>query len=97
LARHTLYISIVLTITTPTILTAVEDQRRNEQLKIEEMIKLSQIYNQKPSSKGSPRAARLARNRYRNQSEPIYPKTIFPEVLATKRMSRFFGGIPRGS
>jgi hypothetical protein len=66
-----------------------------EQERIKEYIKRSQELNKQPSPTGSPRAARLARNRYRNQLDPIYPKTIYPEVLPTGNYKRFYGGIPR--
>ena len=69
--------------------------RRQEQKRIKEFIKRTQELNKQPSPTGSPRAARLARNRYRNQSNPVYPKTIYPEVLPTGNYKRFYGGIPR--
>ena len=68
---------------------------RAEQSKIKEYILQSQRVNKRPSPTGSPRSARVARNRYRNQSDPVYPKTIYIEVLPVRRSTRFSGGIPR--
>jgi len=69
--------------------------RREENDKIQKIIRESQILNQRPSPQGSPRAARIARNRYQNQLDPIYPKTIYREFLPTRHFKRFAGGIPR--
>ena len=66
-----------------------------EQQRIKEYIKLAQDRNKKPSPTGSPRAARAAKNRYQNQLDPVYPKTIYPEFLPTGNYKRFYGGIPR--
>ena len=73
-------------------------ERRVEQQKIQEAIRLTQLSNKEPSSLDSPRANRVAMNRYRNQSAPKFPRTIylFP-VKPPFRSSykRFYGGIPR--
>ena len=70
-------------------------ERRVENEKIQLIIKKTQEVNQRPSFRDSPRAARTATNRYRNQLPPILPKTIYREVLPTGRFARFAGGIPR--
>ena len=74
------------------------EERRSENSKIQEAIRLTQLSNKEPSSSESPRANRVAMNRYRNQHPPLVPKTVyrFP-VKPPFRSSykRFFGGIPR--
>ena len=70
-------------------------QKRAENEKIQQIIVQTSKLNKKPSPTGSPRAARVARNRYQNLLDPIYPKTIFREIIPTQKSKRFSGGIPR--
>ena len=76
-----------------------ESYERTLQGKIDAIIASIVEINKKPSPTGSPRAARIARNRYRNCcSRPIYPKTIYREkgIKRPGSHQRFYGGIPRG-
>ena len=52
------------------------EERRAENERIQSIIKATQQVNKKPDPAGSPRATRVARNRYRNQHPPIFPKTM---------------------
>lgn len=78
--------------------TETDQELYAEQKRIREFIKRSQELNKQPSPAGSPRSARIARNRYQNQSDPIYPKTIYREPIRPPFPTghkRFYGGIPR--
>jgi hypothetical protein len=68
---------------------------RAEQERIKKYIDLSNSYNKQPSPTGNRRAARIARNRYRNNLPPVVPRTIYREPQHTRRSVRFYGGIPR--
>ena len=52
------------------------EERRSENNRIQEAIRLTQQSGKQPSSSESPRANRVAMNRYRNQSAPFYPKLL---------------------
>ena len=67
-----------------------ESVRREEQIKIEKIIKHIKLINKKPSPMSDVRAARIQRNRYRNQQYPFFPKTIYREPLKTPKRNRFF-------
>ena len=71
------------------------EERRAENERIQAIIKATQQVNQRPSFRDSPRAARTATNRYKNQLAPRMPKTIYQEPIKSWRFSRFAGGIPR--
>ena len=74
------------------------EEKRAENERLQTIIKAIQQVNKKPDPAGSPRATRLARNSYRAQSRPIYPKVIFREPIRPPFPTghkRFFGGIPR--
>lgn len=70
-------------------------QKRAENEKIQQIIEQSSKLNKKPSPTGSPRAARIAKNRYQNSNPPYFPKTIYREALPIQRSTRFYGGVPR--
>lgn len=76
-----------------------DGERRAEQVRIKEMMALSQVYNKQPSPVGNRRALRIQRNRYRNNLPPFFPKTIYREPQRPPQPNsyvRFYGGIPRG-
>ena len=75
--------------------TETDQELYAEQKRIKEFIKRTQELNKQPSPAGSPRAARLARNRYQNSNPPYFPKTIYREALPTRSYKAFTGGIPR--
>ena len=78
-----------------------ESYERTLQGKIDAIIASIVEINKKPSPAGSPRAARIARNRYQNCcTKPIYPKTIFRHPVRPPHRNshaRFYGGIPRSN
>ena len=74
-------------------------QERALQQRIQDVINRVVDIQKWPDPNLNPKAARVVRNSYRNQSKPIYPKTIYHEPIRppfpTGHKS-FFGGIPRG-
>ena len=87
---------IFMALALPFLLSAMTlEERREENRRIQAVIRQTTESNTKPSFRDSPRAARTATNRYKNQLAPRMPKTIYREVLPTGRFSRFAGGIPR--
>ena len=74
-------------------------QERALQQRIKDVINRVVDIQKWPDPNLNPKAARVARNSYRNQSKPVYPKTIyrFPVRPPHRNSYRsFFGGIPRG-
>ncbi len=75
-------------------------EERALQQRIKDVINRVVDINKKPSPSGSPRAARIARNSYRNCcSEPRVPRTIWREPNRPPFPTghkRFFNGIPSG-
>ena len=87
---------IFMALALPFLLSAMTlEKRREENRRIQDIIQKTTETNTKPSFRDSPRAARTATNRYKNQLAPRLPKTIYRQVLPTGRYSRFAGGIPR--
>ena len=74
-------------------------EERALQQKIKDVINRVVDIQKWPDPNLNPKAARVVRNSYRNQSKPIYPKTIYREPIRPPFPTghkRFYGGIPRG-
>ncbi len=87
---------IFMALALPFLLSAMTlEERREENRRIQAVIRQTTESNTKPSFRDSPRAARTATNRYKNQLAPRIPKSIYQEPIKSWKFSRFAGGIPR--
>ena len=87
---------IFMALALPFLLSAMTlEERREENRRIQAVIRQTTESNTKPSFRDSPRAARTATNRYKNQLAPRVPRTIYQEPIKSWKFSRFAGGIPR--
>ena len=71
------------------ILDMTEQQLRDKQRRIQEIILLSQQTNKQPKPIRDQREARMQQNRYTPINLPIYPRTVYRELPHVPKQRRF--------